>query len=135
MWRATLTATISIATAQNDMREFIAAVERQGELANITDAHWDKEMGAVVEVLYRQKVEKSPMLVFDDIPDYPKGYRTAYGMFGSPYRLALVLGMDTGMSDDRMGMLNHFRKNIKKGFKRVTPEIVTDGPVLENIMR
>src|SRR5688572_25781512 len=97
--RATLTATLSIATTQNDMREFIAAIERQGELATITDAHWNKEMGAVVEVLYRQKVEKSPMLVFDEIPDYPKGYRTAYGMFGSPFRLALVLGMDTTISD------------------------------------
>ncbi len=123
------------ATPQNDMREFIAAVEKQGELAEVRGAHWDRELGAVTEVLYRQKVEKSPMLVFDEIPDYPAGYRCAYGMFGSPYRLALVLGMETSLSDDRMVMLNHFRKNIKKGFKQIEPKMVEGGPVLENVMR
>ena len=75
-------------THQNDLREFIAAVEQRGELARVANAHWDKELGAVTEVLYRQKVEKAPMLLFDEIPGYPKGYRCAYGMFGSPYRLA-----------------------------------------------
>ena len=57
----------------------------------MTGAHWDKEIGAVTEVLYRQKVEKSPMLVFDDIPGYARGYRCLYGMFGSPLRLAARL--------------------------------------------
>src|SRR5262245_66148406 len=79
------------ATFQNDLREFITAVEQRGELAHVKKAHWDRELGAVTEVLYRQKVEKSPMLLFDEIPDYPAGYRCAYGMFGSPYRLSLVL--------------------------------------------
>ena len=123
------------ATFQNDLREFITAVEKRGELAHVKNAHWDRELGAVTEVLYRQKVEKSPMLLFDDIPDYPKGYRCAYGMFGSPYRLSLVLGMEPTLSDNRKEMLDHFRKHIKKGFKRIAPKRVTDGPVLENIVR
>src|SRR5262245_48567020 len=97
------------ATFQNDLREFITAVEKRGELAHVKNAHWDRELGAVTEVLYRQKVEKSPMLLFDDIPDYPKGYRCAYGMFGSPYRLSLVLGMEPTLSDNRKEMLDHFR--------------------------
>ena len=109
------------ATIQNDIREFIKAVESRGELAHVAKAHWDRELGAVTEVLYRQKVEKSPMLLFDDIPDYPQGHRCAYGMFGSPYRLSLVLGMEPSMSDNRKEMLDHFRKHIKKGFTRVTP--------------
>src|SRR5438552_18247763 len=109
------------ATIQNDLREFIRAVEEHGELARLTDAHWDKELGAVTEVLYRQKVEKAPMLLFDDIPDYPRGFRCAYGMFGSPYRLALVLGMAPALSENRKEMLDHFRKQIRKAFKRVPP--------------
>jgi 4-hydroxy-3-polyprenylbenzoate decarboxylase len=123
------------ATIQNDLREFITAVEKRGELAHVRKAHWDRELGAVTEVLYRQKVEKSPLLLFDDIPDYPAGYRCAYGMFGSPYRLSLVLGMEPALSDDRKVMLDHYRNNIKKGFKRVAPRTVADGPVLENIVR
>ena len=89
------------ATFQNDLREFITAVEKRGELAHVRNAHWDRELGAVTEVLYRQKVEKAPMLLFDEIPDYAKGYRCAYGMFGSPYRLSLVLGMEPTLSDNR----------------------------------
>ena len=92
------------ATFQNDLREFITACEKRGELARVESAHWDRELGAVTEVLYRQKVEKSPMLLFDGIPDYPRGFRCAYGMFGSPYRLSLVLGMeDTGSRMSRIG--------------------------------
>lgn len=127
--------TIDDAIPQNDLRAFIAAVERRGELAHVRNAHWDKELGAVTEVLYRQKVEKAPMLLFDEIPDYPKGYRCAYGMFGSPFRLALVLGMEPSLSDNRLEMLHHFRKHIKKGFKRIPAKTVKDGPVLENIQR
>jgi len=67
---------------QNDLREFIKACEAKGELARVPGAHWDRELGAVAEVLYRQKVEKSPMLLFDDIPDYPKNYQCLHGMFG-----------------------------------------------------
>ena len=122
-------------TLQNDLREFISAVEKRGELARVRNAHWDRELGAVTEVLYRQKVEKSPLLLFDEIPDYSAGYRCAYGMFGSPYRLSLVLGMEPTMSDNRKDMLDHFRKHIKKGFKRIPPKMVTQGPVLENSMR
>jgi 4-hydroxy-3-polyprenylbenzoate decarboxylase len=126
---------IENATAQNDLREFIRVCEARGEVAHVNDAHWDKEMGAVTEVLYRQKVEQAPMLVFDEIPGYPRGYRTTYGMFGSPFRLATVLGMDADLSDDRMEMLQHFRKNIKRAYKQIAPVTVTEGPVLENIVR
>jgi len=126
---------ISEPIPQNDLRAFIAACEAKGELAHVKDAHWDRELGAVAEVLYRQKVEKSPMLLFDEIPEYPANYRCLYGMFGSPFRLALALGMEPSLSNDRKEMLDHFRKNIKKGFKRITPTIVTDAPVLENIVR
>ncbi len=107
----------SEAIPQNDLRAFIAACAARGELAHVKDAHWDRELGAVAEVLYRQKVEKSPMLLFDEIPDYPANYRCLYGMFGSPFRLALALGMEPTLTDDRKEMLDHFRKNIKKGLQ------------------
>ena len=56
-------------------------------------------------------------------------------MFGSPYRLALVLGMEPSLSNDRKEMLDHFRKQIKKSFKRIEPKMVDSGPVIENIVR
>jgi 4-hydroxy-3-polyprenylbenzoate decarboxylase len=122
-------------TPQNDLRTFLRAVEERGELAHVADAHWDKELGAVTEVLYRQKVEKAPMLLFDDIPGYAHGMRCTYGMFGSPFRLGLVLGMEASLADDRKKQLDYFRKNIKKAYKQIAPTIVADGPVFENIVR
>ena len=122
-------------THQNDLREFIAAVEQRGELARVANAHWDREFGAVTEVLYRQKVEKAPMLLFDEIPDYPKGYRCAYGMFGSPYRLALVLGMEPSCptTGRRCSITSApSSRRASSGFRR---RMVPDGPVLENIVR
>ena len=109
------------ATFQNDLREFITAVEKRGELAHVKNAHWDRELGAVTEVLYRQKVEKSPMLLFDGIPDYPRGFRCAYGMFGSPYRLSLVLGMEPALSDNRKEMLDHFPSTSRKASSASLP--------------
>ena len=60
---------------QTDLREFLAAVDAAGQLKKVNDAHWDKEMGAVTEVLYREKVDQAPALLFDEIPGYPKGMR------------------------------------------------------------
>ena len=118
---------------QSDLRAFLAEVEKGGELKTVTGAHWDKEMGAVTEVLYREKVDKAPALLFDDIPGYPKGFRRLYGMMGSPLRLSLTLGLDAGVSANRIDMLNAVRKKMKS-FEPVAPREVNDGPVYENVM-
>ena len=83
---------------QTDLRDFLARVDAAGELKRVSGAHWDKEIGAVTEVLYREKVDKSPLLLFDDVPGYKPGLRCLYGMLGSPLRLALGLLIDDGIS-------------------------------------
>lgn len=118
---------------QTDLRAFLAAVEKGGELKTVRGAHWDKEMGAVTEVLYREKVDRSPLLLFDDIPGYPKGFRCLYGMLGSPFRLALGFGLDASVATrDRMALLDQFRKQIKAN-KPVPPRMVERAPVMENV--
>ena len=119
---------------QTDLRAFIAAVGAGGELKAVTGAHWDKELGAVTEVLYREKVDKSPMLLFDEITGYARGMRCAYGMLGSPLRLALALGLDAEIADDRRVMLDAYREKIKSQ-QPTPPRIVNGGPVLENVDR
>ena len=121
-------------SVQTDLRAFVAAVEAGGELETVAGAHWDKELGAVTEVLYRAKVDASPMLLFDDIPGYAKGWRCAYGMLGSPLRLALALGMDAGIAGDRRALLDAWRGKIARQ-RPVAPRIVNGGPVLENVDR
>ncbi len=119
---------------QTDLRAFLAAVADGGEVKHVAGAHWDRELGAVTEVLYREKVDKSPLLLFDDVPGYGKGMRCLYGMLGSPLRLALGLGIDPAQSGDRRTMLDIYRRRIKRQ-EAVAPRIVDDGPVLENVDR
>jgi 4-hydroxy-3-polyprenylbenzoate decarboxylase len=55
-----------------DLRDFLSIVESMDELKVISGAHWDKEMGAITEIVYREKPVDSPALLFDNIPGYPK---------------------------------------------------------------
>ena len=117
---------------QTDLRAFLAAVEEGGEVKHVAGAHWDRELGAVTEVLYREKVDKSPLLLFDEVPGYGKGMRCLYGMLGSPLRLALGLGIDPSQSGDRRTMLDTYRRRIKS-HEPIPPRIVDDGPVMQNV--
>ena len=117
---------------QTDLRAFLAAVAEGGEVKHVAGAHWDRELGAVTEVLYREKVDKSPLLLFDEVPGYGRGMRCLYGMLGSPLRLALGLGIDPAESGDRRTMLDTYRRRIKRQ-EPIPPRIVDDGPVLENV--
>ena len=119
---------------QSDLRAFLEAVAEGGEVRRVPGAHWDREIGAVTEVLYREKVDESPLLLFDEVPGYPEGMRCLYGMLGSPFRLALALGLDPSRSGDRRAMLDAYRRRIK-AHDPVPPRIVESGPVLENVDR
>ena len=117
---------------QTDLRAFLAAVADGGEVRHVAGAHWDRELGAVTEVLYREKVDKSPLLLFDEVPGYARGMRCLYGMLGSPLRLALGLGIDPEQSGDRRTMLDTYRRRIRS-HEPIPPRIVDDGPVMENV--
>ncbi|NQV56300.1 MAG: UbiD family decarboxylase, partial [Rhodospirillales bacterium] len=120
------------ASVQTDLRAFLGSVGDAGQIQHVSGAHWDKEVGAITEVLYREQVEKAPLLLFDDIPGYPKGYRCLYGMLGSPLRLASALGLDAGISLRRRAMLDAFRDKIRD-HEPIPPRMVNGGPVLENV--
>src|SRR6202044_3020060 len=57
------------------------------------------------------------------------------GMFGSPYRPRLVLGLEATLPAHPKGQLHCFRKNIQKGHKELGPPTVHEGRVFENVMR
>ena len=118
---------------QTDLRDFLAAVEEGGQLEKVNGAHWDKEMGAVVEVLYRERVEKAKAVLFDEVPGYKKGFRCLYGMLASPLRLAIACGMDTELATDRFAMLNAYKDKMFQ-HEPIPPNMVDDGPILENVV-
>ena len=59
--------------AYRDLREWLDGVSRFGELKTIRGVHWDREIGAMVEMCYRRRGSKTAALLFDDVPGYPAG--------------------------------------------------------------
>src|SRR4030042_699384 len=116
------------------LRDWLSKVEDLGELQKVSGAHWDKEMGSIVDILFRQKAERAPALLFDDIPGYPEGYRCLYGILNSPGRLALNMGMPPSGYRNHMEFVKAYREKTKT-MTLIEPEYVNSGPVMENIHR
>jgi 4-hydroxy-3-polyprenylbenzoate decarboxylase len=84
--------TASQTRAYSGLRGWIHNVDRLGELKRVSGAHWDVEMGAITHILTEKSVGTAPPILFDDVPSYPRGYRTLYGQLSSIKRIALTLG-------------------------------------------
>lgn len=84
-------------SARTDLRSWLAHAEAMGELQLLRGAHWNKEIGTIVELNAKAR---GPALLFDDIPDYPCGFRILAGAMSSAKRLTSTLGLPT----DREGL-------------------------------
>ena len=112
----------------NDMREFIETVDRMGELERIDNAHWNLEIGAITELMAEKR---GPALLFDNILDYPAGYRILTNPFANKTRTALAIGVPTDLSPTET--LKAWRQRLKE-FKPLPPVTVKEGPILENVI-
>lgn len=118
--------------AYNGIREWLGALEKDGDLKHISGASWDLEMSGICEILYREGKRPLPALLFDNIPGYPEGYRTLYGFISSPRRLAKALYIP--LANNEMNPLAVAQSWHKKAesLKLITPRFVDSGPVQEN---
>jgi UbiD family decarboxylase len=111
-----------------DLRGWLAEVEKMGELKKIDGAHWDRELGAISELMAENT---GPALLFDKIQGYPEGYRVLVNAFQSLERTASVLGVPKELPN--VQMVEAFRKRLKN-IKPLPPVEVKSGPVMENIL-
>ncbi len=120
--------------AYRDLREWIEGVEAMGELKTLRNVHWDREMGAMVEMSYRKLGSKTAALVFDDIPGYPAGFRCIYGMMCSPRRFAYTIGgIDVSSVRGTMDYLKRYRERMRN-VAYIPPVEVQSSPLLENVL-
>src|SRR3954464_4340641 len=115
--------------AFSDLRSFIDAAAGIGELKTINGAHWDLEIGCLTELMAEAE---GPLLVFDSISGYPKGFRVATNVISSARRCALALGLPTDIP--KLQMLDAWRKRIPN-LKSFAPVEVSSGPVTENVLK
>jgi len=112
-----------------DLRSWIAAVDKLGELKRIEGADWDVEIGAITE-LGHHRGEQSHALLFDEIKGYPKGYRVLTNTLNTVKRIATTLHMHTNYT--RLEFVKDIKRHISE-VEHIKPEVVKDGPVMENV--
>ncbi|MDP2646696.1 MAG: UbiD family decarboxylase [Desulfobacterales bacterium] len=115
--------------AFNDHRDFFQVLEREGELARISrEVSWDLEVGAIGRRTYERQ---GPCLLFENIKDYPQGFRISNGTTGTWSRVALALGLPKDTSVREI-----YRVYEEKLEKKLPPNTLTrnNAPCKENIM-
>src|SRR5205807_237211 len=81
--------------AYDDLREWLRLAERHGEVREVRGATWQEDIGLAAEAILR--AENGPCVVFDEIPDCPKGFRLLLNMFAG-VRRNMTLGFPPGLS-------------------------------------
>lgn len=113
----------------NDLREYLNKLDELGELKTVMGCDWQEEIGGITELITEAR---GSALLFDEIQDYPAGYRVAANLFNTPSRTATALGIPLEPSVD--GVAARFAK-ILEGFRPMAPKEVSDGPILENVAK
>ncbi len=114
------------------LRDWIEHVEKMGELLRINGAHWDKEMGAITYMLTENSKGRAPAILFDEVPGYPKGFRTLYGQLSSIRRIALTLGLPLEY-DRKVDIVKTYYDRMQT-MTLLKPKLVEKGPILENVL-
>lgn len=113
-----------------DLREWIKKAVALEEVRTLNNCDWNLEIGAITELVARR--EDGPAVLFDEIKDYPKGYRVLSNSLSSRKRLALTLDMPAG--ETKMDFVRLWRERYKK-IKPIPPKFVKDSPLFENVYR
>lgn len=112
----------------NDCREWIDKADAMGELKTLKGCDWDLEIGAITEMVMRK--EDGPAVLFDEIKDYPKGYRVLSNSLSSRKRIGLTLNLPPG--DGKMDFVNTWREHYRK-IKPIPAKVLKDSPLFENV--
>ncbi|MEM0373736.1 MAG: UbiD family decarboxylase, partial [Sulfolobales archaeon] len=79
-----------------EIRKFIEEVRKLGLLREIRGADWNLEIGAITDLNAKKK---KYTLLFDEIKDYPKGYRLLTGALLDAIRVGLALEIPDKVND------------------------------------
>ena len=118
--------------APRDLRAWIDAVERIGQLTRIREeVSRNEEMGAITYMAHQEI--NAPTLLFEKIKESPPGYRALWNPIGSSVdRFAVAIGEPPGL-----GVMELARR-CKSKFSLSIPPVIVDGlgqPANENHLR
>ena len=118
-----------------DLRKYIDALERAWELQKVEEeVDWNLEAGAIIR---RVTETEAPAALFQNIKDYPGGYRilgSPAGPSGQPGRYYARMAISMDMSPDSSAV-DIMEEYIRRKDNLISPALVSDGPCKENIQK
>ena len=116
--------------AFTDLREWMREAEELGELKTVLGASWQKDIGLATDVVVPP--DDGPVVVFDEVPGCPKGFRILINAFAGKRR-AMTFGFPQGLSKQELSQayFDHFQKAPN----HMPPVFVQDGPIFENVVK
>ncbi|OGP30467.1 MAG: hypothetical protein A2038_12415 [Deltaproteobacteria bacterium GWA2_57_13] len=114
----------------NDLRQFIEAAKEVGDWREIRKADWNIEIGALIEAT-AELIPQPPILIFDEIRDYPAGFRVVGLAFAAYKRVALALGLPPDRS--KLELVRLASRKIRSA-QPIPPQEVVRAPVTENVI-
>ena len=114
----------------NDLRQFIEAAKEVGDWREIRKADWNIEIGALIEAT-AELIPQPPILIFDEIRDYPAGFRVVGLAFAAYKRVALALGLPPDRS--KLELVRLASHKIRSA-QPIPPQEVVRAPVTENVI-
>ena len=88
--------TVSEVGTIRDLRDWLAVVERAGQLKHVDGADYDLELGAIAHLNNRRGAPAA--LLFDRIRGYPPGFRILTGASNNSARLGVTLRLGPNLS-------------------------------------
>jgi 4-hydroxy-3-polyprenylbenzoate decarboxylase len=117
-------------TVFDGLQEFIDAAIEVDEYRIVEGVDWNLELGALYEVT-AESFTDPPLLIFDNIKDYPKGFRVVSFVTNSKKRAALAFGLPPEKS---RAELRELMRERMKNVKPIPPVEVATGEVMQNVM-
>jgi len=118
--------------ASEDLRDWLAKVEAAGSLRKIDGVDWNLEVTCFADP--KVSGDRTSVFLFDNIKDYPSGYKLAVARLSTPKETALTLNIPDG---SQMELIDTLRKKLPQweaSLDKYPPKIVKGGPVLENVL-
>ncbi|MBW2609776.1 MAG: UbiD family decarboxylase [Deltaproteobacteria bacterium] len=117
----------------DDLRDYLGKAEGIDKLKMISGADWNLEIGTISALNLKNK--DCPALLFDNIKDYPSGFRVVTCTGSTPSLVSLILNLPVTRSDlNLLGTLREKLPQWESELDRFKPEEVSTGPILENVL-
>src|SRR6185437_13766490 len=111
-----LAAANAATSAKQDLRAWLAMMEAAGEVTHVTGAEREREIGGIVDI-FQRKIG-NPLVLFDEIPGFPKGHRILANLLTSVRRINLTMGNPADGTE--IELVRHWRKYMKEA-KTIPP--------------